>query len=168
VRNIDDAEEWLDSWTAGVDARAARAADLTRRVAGLTATATSRDGSIEVTVGPDGRITGLRLDHPDLSGRILAVMRAAQHRITERVAAEVRDTVRQTRAAVAGTSMDSHAYGMLCQFLPALLGAVFESAVVALDGSAEALQETAFALRDAVTAVADTDAAAARTLGGPP
>ncbi|MFC7533858.1 type VII secretion target [Actinoplanes sp. GCM10030250] len=78
------------------------------------------------------------------------------------------DSVRQARAAVAQVSMDSQAYGQLCQFLPAVLGVVFEAAVVAMNGSAEALQETALNLRSAVDTFQLTDESAARHIGGPP
>ena len=62
--------------------------------------------------------------------------------------------------------MDSQAYGMLCQFLPGVLSGVFEAAVVAMNGSAEALQETALNLRDSVSVFAEADVAAARSIGG--
>jgi hypothetical protein len=78
------------------------------------------------------------------------------------------EAVRQARAAVTQIAMDSQAYGQLCQFLPAMLGLVFEAAVVAMNGSAEALQETALNLRSAVSAFEQTDESAARRLAGPP
>ena len=68
--------------------------------------------------------------------------------------------VLEARAAVAQVSMDSQAYGMLCQFLPGVLSGVFEAAVVAMNGSAEALQETALNLRDSVSVFAEADVAA--------
>jgi hypothetical protein len=51
MTDIDGAEEWLDAWAASVDANAARAVELSRRVAALTGVARSRDGSITVAVG---------------------------------------------------------------------------------------------------------------------
>src|SRR6266498_4504557 len=98
--DIDAAEDWLDAWVAGGAAQAARTADLARQVASLTATATSDDESITVTVGSNGQVEELDLDDRvqrmsgrDLSRRILVVMRSAQHRLSEQVAAEVQRTV---------------------------------------------------------------------------
>ena len=100
MRDIDAADEWLESWTERAGAQAARAARLARRVAGLTARAEDREGSVVVTVGAAGQVEDLRLDDRmydlsphELSRSILAVMRAAQQRLTEQVAVEVRETV---------------------------------------------------------------------------
>lgn len=102
MRDIDAAEDWLDAWTAGVNERAARAAELARRVAGLTARARSDDGSVAVAVGAHGQVEGLELDERvrtrparDLSRQILLVMRQAQHRLNELVAEQVSETVGQ-------------------------------------------------------------------------
>ena len=99
-RDVDAAEDWLDSWVAGVDARAEAAARLARQVAAVSAVAHNDDETITVTVGANGQIEGLELDDRvqrlsgrELSGQILAVMRAAQRKVTERVAAEVQATV---------------------------------------------------------------------------
>jgi hypothetical protein len=73
--------------------------------------------------------------------------------------------VGQARAA-AQTTMDPGAYGQLCQFLPAVLGVVFEAAVVTMNGSTEALQETALNLRSTVSLLQTTDDAGARSIGG--
>ena len=54
MSDVDAAEEWLDSWVASVDARAASAVELSRRVAALTGEASSRDGSLSVAVGSAG------------------------------------------------------------------------------------------------------------------
>lgn len=96
----DAAEDWLDSWAAGVNAQAAAAVELSRRVAATTATAHSDDDAITVTVGSGGQVEDLRLEDrvrefsgPELSTRILAVMRDAQRRLTRQVADEVRTTV---------------------------------------------------------------------------
>ena len=100
ARDVDAAEDWLDSWVAGVDARAEAAAQLARQVAAVTAVARNDDETITVTVGANGQVEGLELDDRvqrlsgrDLSGQILAVMRAAQRKVTERVAVEVQATV---------------------------------------------------------------------------
>jgi hypothetical protein len=98
--DIDAAEEWLDSWASGVNAQAERAVTLSRRVARLTGSAESRDGSIKVTVGSSGQIEALDLDDQvqqlrgaELSRQILAVMRRAQADLSVQVAAQVRETV---------------------------------------------------------------------------
>lgn len=100
MRDVDAAEDWLDSWVAGVNAQAGRATELARQVAALTARATSEDGSIAVTVGSNGQVEELHLDDRvqrlpgrELSRRILTVMRTAQQRLAAQVAEQVRDTV---------------------------------------------------------------------------
>jgi len=99
-QDIDAAEEWLDSWASGVNAQAERAVTLSRRVARLTGSAESRDGSIRVTVGSAGQVESLDLDDrvqqlrgAELSRQILAVMRRAQADLSGQVAAQVRETV---------------------------------------------------------------------------
>jgi DNA-binding protein YbaB len=111
--DIDAAEEWLNSWTASVNAQAERAAQLTSRVAALTANAESNDGSIKVTVGSTGQIEKLSLDDrvqrlsgEELSRQILAVMRKAQASLSTLVSAEVEATVgvdTETGRAVIGS-----------------------------------------------------------------
>jgi hypothetical protein len=93
ANSIDAAEDWLDDWTASVSAQAERAATLSRRVAALTGSAESRDGSIKVTVGSAGQVESLELDDAELARRILSVMRRAQSKLTGQVAAEVEETV---------------------------------------------------------------------------
>ncbi|NUR70179.1 MAG: YbaB/EbfC family nucleoid-associated protein [Hamadaea sp.] len=99
-QNIDAAEEWLESWSAGVSEQAARAAQLSSRVASLTGKAESNDGSIRVTVGASGQVEKLELDDrvqqfrgADLAAQILGVMRKAQARLSQQVAEEVQATV---------------------------------------------------------------------------
>lgn len=113
VDDIDAAEEWLNSWTASVNAQAERAAQLTSRVAALTASAESSDGSIKVSVGSTGQIEKLALDDrvqrlsgEELSRQILAVMRKAQASLSTLVTAEVAATVgvdTETGRAVIGS-----------------------------------------------------------------
>ncbi|GLY92819.1 YbaB/EbfC family nucleoid-associated protein [Actinoplanes sp. NBRC 103695] len=100
MNDIDAAEEWLDSWVSQVNAQAERSVELSRRVASLTGTAESRDGTIRITVGAAGQMEKLDLADgvKDLSGRqlsreILSVMRAAQADLSGRAAEEVRATV---------------------------------------------------------------------------
>jgi len=77
--------------------------------------------------------------------------------------------VEQARGAVRAVTMDVGAYGILCQFLPALLSPVFALAAEALGGSAEALHDTATNLRSTADQTAGTDQASARriTAAGP-
>nr|WP_221382997.1 YbaB/EbfC family nucleoid-associated protein [Actinoplanes polyasparticus] len=98
--DIDAAEDWLDGWTASVSAQAERAAVLSRRVAALTGSAQSSDGSIKVTVGSSGQVEKLELDDrvhqvrgPELAERIVSVMRQAQARLARQVSVEVEQTV---------------------------------------------------------------------------
>jgi YbaB/EbfC DNA-binding family len=100
VRDIDAAEDWLDSWTASVSAEAERAAQLSRRVAALTGHAESVDGSIKVTVGSSGQVDSLDLDDrvqrlpgAELAQRIMSVIRRAQASLSTQVAREVQATV---------------------------------------------------------------------------
>jgi hypothetical protein len=100
VDDIDAAQDWLDSWSAGVTAQAERAAQLSRRVAALTGYAENGDRSIRVTVGSSGQVEKLDLDDrvrrltgAELSGEIMSVMRRAQAGLTALVEAQVRDTV---------------------------------------------------------------------------
>jgi hypothetical protein len=91
--HIDAADDWLDSWAAGVSAQAERAATLSRRVAALTGNAESADGSIKVTVGSSGRVESLELADRALGRRVLSVMRRAQASLAHQVAAQVEDIV---------------------------------------------------------------------------
>jgi hypothetical protein len=91
--SIDAAEDWLDDWTASISAQAERAATLSRRVAALTGSAESADGSIKVTVGSAGQVESLDLDDAELARRILSVMRKAQSNLARQVTTQVQDTV---------------------------------------------------------------------------
>jgi hypothetical protein len=91
--DVDAAEDWLDRWSARVSAQAGRAATLSRRVAALTGTAESSDGSIRVTVGSSGQVAELSLADEDLARRIRAVLRRAQADLARQVAVQVDETV---------------------------------------------------------------------------
>jgi hypothetical protein len=100
MRDIDSAEEWLETWAAGVDANAARAVELSRRVAALTGEARSRDGSIAVAVGSAGQLERLDIDDrpgqltgAQLSREIMGLIRRAQAQLSARVATQVEQTV---------------------------------------------------------------------------
>ena len=99
-RNLDDAGEWVRSWSAQVPGDAEGAAALADRVAVLTSSATGEDGAISVTVAGSGIVTALvlqdgvqRLSGTELSTGILRVMRRAQAGLSERAAEAVDETV---------------------------------------------------------------------------
>lgn len=99
-RNLDDAEDWVRSWSAQASGRAEAAAALADRVAVLTASATGADRAVRVTVGSSGAMTGLELDDrvqrmtgAELAEEILRVMRRAQAGLAEGVAEAVEQTV---------------------------------------------------------------------------
>jgi hypothetical protein len=100
VQDVDAAEEWLDSWVAGVDARAASAVELSRRVATLTGKARSHDGFLSVVVGSAGQLQDLQIDDrarqrtgAELSREILELIGRAQAQLSSQVADQVRETV---------------------------------------------------------------------------
>ncbi len=100
LNDIDAAEDWLDGWAAKVNIEAERAVTLSRRVAALTSTAKSRDGSITVTVGASGTVNSLELDDRvqtlagrDLSRQVMDVLRRAQAGLSEQVSSTVQQTV---------------------------------------------------------------------------
>ncbi|MFI7540049.1 type VII secretion target [Actinoplanes sp. NPDC049599] len=74
------------------------------------------------------------------------------------------DRMTQARAAVGEVTMDSQAYGQLCQFLPNLLSPVFDSAVGVMNDAVDALEETALKLRATASDMDATDAGSASRL----
>ena len=82
----------------------------------------------------------------------------------------VADEVQQARSAVHEVTIDTQAYGKLCQFLPGMLAPVCELAVDTMNGSIEALHETAAGLRDVAASMDATDEGGARRIitAGPP
>jgi len=99
-RELDEAQEWVRSWTAQVSARAQAATALSDRVAAITASAEDADDAVRVTVAASGLVTGLELDDrvreltgAELARTILETIAGAQARLAEQVAAAVRDTV---------------------------------------------------------------------------
>jgi hypothetical protein len=73
----------------------------------------------------------------------------------------VASAVEMARSAVHEVTMDTGAYGQLCQFLPAILSPIFGMALDALQESMGALHETADKLRTAAGATQSTDTARA-------
>lgn len=99
-RDLDDAEDWVRSWSAEVSGRAEAAAALAERVSAISSTATGADQAIRVTVGSSGVMTALELDDRvqqlrglELSEEILRVMRRAQAGLGDKVAEAVERTV---------------------------------------------------------------------------
>ncbi len=98
--DLDAAERWVDSWQAGIEERAAQAQALARQVSQLSATVRSQGGLVEVTVGPSGVLTGLRLDEGVrrhsaawIAEQIMATMRLAQAELTDQVRRATAETV---------------------------------------------------------------------------
>ncbi len=98
--DLDAAMRWVDDWEAGVTERARHAADLSRRIQGMTATAHSQDGLIRVTVASSGALAGLRLDErvrrhsaSFLAEQILSTVQAARSDLTEQVRRAVHETL---------------------------------------------------------------------------
>jgi DNA-binding protein YbaB len=99
-RNLDEADEWIRSWTARASARAEAAQRLSERVSSLSSTVRVADGAITVTVSGAGLVTGLELDDRvrHLTGRalseaILGAIGQAQAGLTEQVTVVVQETV---------------------------------------------------------------------------
>ena len=99
-RHVDDAQEWLRSWTAQASARAEAAQQMSERVAGLTSTASLADGAITVTVAGSGVLTALELDDRvqrfsgrELSAEIMRAIQKAQAGLNAKVATVVEETV---------------------------------------------------------------------------
>ncbi|WP_250034261.1 YbaB/EbfC family nucleoid-associated protein [Paractinoplanes maris] len=109
----DDAEQWVRSWSASVSEQAAAAQSLSDQVSRLTVTASDPEHHVTVTVDGSGGVTDLRLEQQaahfgmtELADVILRTMRAAQVRLTRRVAEIAEQTVGVDsptgRAVVAG------------------------------------------------------------------
>jgi hypothetical protein len=74
------------------------------------------------------------------------------------------DAMREARSAVAEVTMDTQAYGQLCQFLPGLMSPLFALASGALNRSVDALGETAVNLRTSAREAAGADTASSRRI----
>ncbi|WP_435204137.1 YbaB/EbfC family nucleoid-associated protein [Micromonospora sp. bgisy143] len=106
-------ERFVASWAADISARAARAHELSERVAAMSATAEGADGAVQVTVAASGAMTDLRLDDrvlrwraDEIAAEVLAVMRRAQGRLAPQVAEAAAETVgadSETARAVVGS-----------------------------------------------------------------
>jgi hypothetical protein len=74
----------------------------------------------------------------------------------------IADAMRTARDAVHEISMDTQAYGQLCQFLPGILTPIFSLATGALNDAEATLRDTADRLRSTVSETTATDESAGR------
>ncbi|WP_037358012.1 YbaB/EbfC family nucleoid-associated protein [Amycolatopsis orientalis] len=93
IRDPDDAIRRMDEWAAGFARKAERYAAAQQETERLRLTATSPDGTVQVTVGADGVVSDLvfssrtrTIPPEELSRMVLETMRKAQSGITDRVA----------------------------------------------------------------------------------
>jgi hypothetical protein len=101
-------EEWLATFDATIAEVQARTAAFQRDLDQAGAAESSPDGSLSVTVAPNGSLTGLRIDaHPELAEHILLLARKAQRTAAANVA-----------AAFAPLGADSEAMHMFTAYLP--------------------------------------------------
>lgn len=98
--DLDAAERLIDGWQSAIEKRASEAKTLAQRLGGLRATARSKDGLVEVTVGASGVVNALSLDEKtrgqsasETSRQILAVMREAQAELARRTAEVTAETL---------------------------------------------------------------------------
>ena len=106
-------EQEVRRWAAGVEAKAQRYQEMQAEVAAVAVTEVSRGDVVRVTVDTTGAVTALEISDRnrempgrELSALVLATMRRAQSRITERVAEVMERTVGddpRTVAAVVGS-----------------------------------------------------------------
>jgi DNA-binding protein YbaB len=99
-RDLDAAEQLVDDWQAGIEARATQARELSARLAALSATARSDDELVTVTVGPSGDLVALELDErirdrpsAETAREIMAALRAARATLTAAVTEATTDTM---------------------------------------------------------------------------
>jgi hypothetical protein len=92
--------ERIDEWERGFAERAARAKVLAERTSQLSATARDGDMLVEVTVGPNGQVTDLRLDEKirrqpaaTTARQILGAMRSAREALVRQFSEVATETV---------------------------------------------------------------------------
>jgi DNA-binding protein YbaB len=86
----------MTGWEEQVADNARRYGELSDRLARTTATETSQDGAVRVTVAADGSITDLALESmPELAAQIMACVRRARARIPDLMAQAMAETVGQ-------------------------------------------------------------------------
>ena len=96
---VDSALERIDDWERSVADRAEQARASALRASDLSATARSRDGLVEMTVGAEGQLARLRLDERTRQQSSAATARS----IMETLQAAKDDLVRQFEEAAGGT-----------------------------------------------------------------
>lgn len=99
-KSASSALDRIDEWERSVARRAEQTQALAQRAAEISATARSRDGLVEVTVGAEGRIEHLHLDertrqHPaaDTAQKIMETLAAAKAELIQRFAEVTAETV---------------------------------------------------------------------------
>jgi DNA-binding protein YbaB len=87
-----ETDQWLQDFESKLADLRQKSEDLREGLAAAVSTATSRDGSVTVTVGPNGGLQDLRLGHravelgaAKLTALILETARAAQRQVTAKV-----------------------------------------------------------------------------------
>ncbi|NUR28698.1 MAG: YbaB/EbfC family nucleoid-associated protein [Catenulispora sp.] len=105
-QDLDDAESFVDDWAARAAERAQQAQDMATRLQDLSVKATSRDGSVTVSVDNAGVPTDIRLDASverwpaqRIADAILTTMRSAQ--------AQLRKQVREVAAETIGVDTEA-------------------------------------------------------------
>jgi hypothetical protein len=76
----------------------------------------------------------------------------------------VAEAMQLARSAVHEVTMDSGAYGQLCQFLPGILSPVFDLGLDSLYKTVDVLSETAADLRTTAASMTATDAASGQRI----
>jgi hypothetical protein len=99
-QGLPEGDEWIDAWLSSISTHTAQTRQLSERVAAVSATASSVDGAVEVTVSSSGLLTDLRLDDEvrswpaeRIATEILTVQREAQRLLVTRVGQVARETV---------------------------------------------------------------------------
>jgi DNA-binding protein YbaB len=90
--NPENLYQWVEEYEAKLSGPAQKSQDLEAGVAASTATASSRNNAVKVTVGPNGGLQNLVLDHravelgaPRLAALILETSRQAQKEVARKV-----------------------------------------------------------------------------------
>jgi hypothetical protein len=96
---LDSALEQIHDWERSIADRTEQARAFALRASDLSATARSRDGLVEVTVGAEGQLARLRLDERTRQQSSVATARS----VMETLQAAKGDLVRQFEEAAAGT-----------------------------------------------------------------
>jgi DNA-binding protein YbaB len=99
-QSLDAALQRIDEWERSATRRAEQAQELARRAAQISATARSRDGHVEVTVGSEGQIQRLHLDErirqqpaSETASQIMAMLREAQGKLVRQFDQVTAETV---------------------------------------------------------------------------